>query len=77
MARNQIARRGAGRLTRVPGGIRFFGEVISELRKVTWPTRQETTRLTVLVLAVSIAIGIFLGIIDIFFARFFAVVAGT
>ena len=61
----------------MPGGIRFFGEVISELRKVTWPTRQETTRLTILVLVVSIAIGIFLGIIDIFFSRFFSVVAGT
>ncbi len=59
------------------GGIRFFGEVISELRKVTWPTRQETTRLTVLVLVVSVAIGIFLGVIDIAFARFFSAVAGT
>ncbi len=37
--------------------LRFFGEVVSELRKVTWPSRQETTRLTMLVLVVSIIIG--------------------
>ncbi len=61
----------------MPAGIRFFGEVVSELRRVTWPTRPETTRLTVLVLVVSVAIGIFLGVIDIAFARFFSAVAGT
>ena len=26
---------------------KFFRDIISELRKVTWPTREETTRLTV------------------------------
>ncbi len=61
----------------MPAGIRFFGEVVSELRRVTWPTRPETTRLTLLVLIVSVAIGIFLGVIDIAFARFFSAVAGT
>ena len=76
MARNQAAK-GAGRGLRAPSGVRFFVEVVSELRKVTWPTRQETTRLTMLVLVVSVAIGVFLGIIDIAFARLFSVVAGT
>ncbi len=61
----------------MPAGVRFFGEVVSELRRVTWPTREETTRLTILVLVVSVAIGIFLGVIDIAFARFFSAVAGT
>ncbi len=61
----------------MPAGVRFFGEVVSELRRVTWPTRPETTRLTLLVLIVSVAIGIFLGVIDIAFARFFSAVAGT
>ena len=76
MARNQVTK-GAGRGLRAPSGVRFFVEVVSELRKVTWPTRQETTRLTMLVLVVSVAIGVFLGIIDIAFARLFSVVAGT
>ena len=61
----------------MPAGVRFFGEVVSELRRVTWPTREETTRLTILVLVVSVAIGIFLGVVDIGFARFFSAVAGT
>ena len=51
--------------------ISFLSEVIGELRKVTWPSRQETTRLTIMVLALSIIIGIFLGLFDILFARFF------
>ncbi len=46
------------------GVFSFFGEVFSEMKKVTWPSRQETTRLTMLVLAVSIAIGAMLGVLD-------------
>ena len=38
--------------------------IIDELRKVVWPSRHETANLTVVVLVVSIAIGIFLGAID-------------
>ena len=42
----------------------FFREVASELRKVTWPSRQDVTRLTLLVIALSVAVGGFLGILD-------------
>lgn len=38
--------------------------IIDELRKVVWPSRQETGNLTVVVLVVAIAMGIFLGAID-------------
>lgn len=44
---------------------RFVRDIFSELRKVTWPTREETLRLTVAVLAVSITIGMLLGGVDI------------
>ncbi len=50
------------------GVFSFFGEVFGEMKKVTWPSREETTRLTMLVLAVSIAIGAMLGILDFLFA---------
>ena len=43
---------------------RFFADTISELRKVVWPTRQEAIRLTIIVLAVCIVIGIILFGID-------------
>ena len=53
---------------------RFVGEAISELRRVTWPTREEATRLTIMVLVVSAAVGVFLGIIDLVFSRLFGVI---
>ena len=56
---------------------RFFGEVFSELRKVSWPTRQEATRLTVMVIALSATIGVFLGLVDMGFARLIAAISGT
>ena len=79
MARNpasQAARDAAAGVGR--GGIfRLLGEVYSELRKVTWPSRQETTRLTTLVIVISAAIGALLGLIDIAFSRLFALIAGS
>lgn len=42
----------------------FVGETIAELKKVTWPTRQETVKLTTMVLIVSILAGVFLGFTD-------------
>lgn len=47
----------------------FFGGIITELRKVTWPSRQELTRLTGLVLAVLIVFGLLLGVTDFGFSR--------
>ena len=43
---------------------RFIGEIISELKKVTWLTRREAMYLTFLVLVVAIAAGIILGLLD-------------
>lgn len=47
----------------------FFGEVIGELKKVRWPTRQEITRLSVLVLVICILAGAILGALDYGFAQ--------
>jgi preprotein translocase SecE subunit len=38
--------------------------VRSELRKVAWPTQRETINLTIVVIALSIAVGLFLGGFD-------------
>lgn len=46
---------------------RFVGDIISELRKVTWPTFSETRYLTVVVAIVALVMGIFLGLIDLLF----------
>ena len=42
---------------------RFSRETIGELRKVSWPTRQEAWQLTLIVLVVLAFMSIFLGII--------------
>jgi preprotein translocase subunit SecE len=46
---------------------RWVEEIVSELKKVTWPTREETAYLTMVVIVVSIVVGTVLGVIDIFF----------
>ncbi|MBO9313081.1 MAG: preprotein translocase subunit SecE [Chloroflexus sp.] len=47
--------------------VRTFRETRSELRQVVWPSREETIRLTVLVVAVSLVIGLLLFIGDTIF----------
>jgi preprotein translocase subunit SecE len=47
--------------------VRTFRETRSELRQVVWPSREETIRLTILVVAVSLVIGLLLFIGDTIF----------
>lgn len=42
----------------------FLKEVREELDKVVWPTREQTTRYTVLVIIVTVAVGLILGGLD-------------
>ncbi len=46
---------------------RYFDEVWSELRKVTWPTREHVRNLTVLVFAISLVIGVYIAVLDVIF----------
>ena len=43
---------------------KYIREVRGELKKVTWPTPQESRRLTAVVIAVTIAFAIFLFLCD-------------
>jgi preprotein translocase subunit SecE len=43
---------------------RFINESWSELRKVSWPTREQVRNLTVLVFAVSFAVGLYITVLD-------------
>jgi preprotein translocase subunit SecE len=54
----------------------FFTEVIAELRKAHWPTRQEALRLSLLVLLVCGILGAILGGLDYAFARLFLLLGG-
>ena len=48
---------------------RYLDESWSELKKVSWTTRQQTINLTVLVFIVSFAVGIFISIFDFIFTQ--------
>ena len=47
---------------------RWIMDIIGELRKVVWPTRQDTLRLTVVVVIIAGIIGAALGGVDLGFA---------
>jgi preprotein translocase subunit SecE len=47
---------------------RYFRETTGELRKVNWPTRQEATNLTLIVLVVITTMALFLGTLDLLFS---------
>lgn len=44
--------------------VRFYKETAGELRKVSWPTREEAWKLTMIVLVVLVLMAAFLGGID-------------
>ena len=45
----------------------FLREVYSEMKKVSWPTRQEIIKYTLIVIGVSLAVAFFLGGLDFIF----------
>ena len=55
---------------------RFIDEAWSELKKVSWPTREQVRNLTVLVFAISLVVGIYITILDTIFQNVIAFIAG-
>lgn len=45
----------------------FLKEVQLEMKKVNWPSREETIKYTLMVIGVSVAVAIFLGGLDFIF----------
>ncbi|MFQ5813307.1 MAG: preprotein translocase subunit SecE [Anaerolineae bacterium] len=54
--------------------IKYFKDTRAELRKVSWPTRQEALNLTLIVVAFTISMAALLGIIDYIFAWVFGLI---
>jgi preprotein translocase subunit SecE len=50
-------------------GVRYFKEVRSEMSKVVWPSREQATNLTLIVLGVMVAMALFLGVLDLLFGE--------
>lgn len=47
----------------------FLKEVQLEMKKVNWPTKEQTVRYTLMVIGVAVAVAIFLGGFDFIFSR--------
>ena len=44
--------------------IAYVRESLEELRKVSWPSRAQTMRYSLLIIAISVAVAIFFGALD-------------
>ena len=53
----------------------YLNESWSELKKVSWPTREHVRNLTVLVIVISFAIGVYISFFDAIFGRVLEFVA--
>lgn len=47
----------------------FASGIIEELKRVSWPTKKQTTKLTLVVIVASLIIGFYIGIIDILLTK--------
>jgi len=56
--------------------IKYLKETRTELKKVSWPSRQEATNLSLIVLAVTAFMALLLGLIDYIFAKLFELILG-
>lgn len=56
--------------------VEFFRDARTEVRKVVWPSRAETTQTTVTVFIIVIIVGIFLWLFDMLLAYLFRLVTG-
>ncbi len=55
---------------------RYIREVRAEIRKVTWPTREDVMRMTTVVVVVLIISSVFLAMVDYGFSRIMQFIIG-
>jgi preprotein translocase subunit SecE len=48
---------------------RYWKETRGELRKVAWPSREDSRRLTIIVIAVTLVFALFLWVFDLLFSN--------
>ncbi|HMB25998.1 MAG TPA: preprotein translocase subunit SecE [Patescibacteria group bacterium] len=52
--------------------VNYLSESKQELKKVTWPTKKETIKHTLIVIGLSLFVAAFLGILDFIFSKILA-----
>ena len=55
---------------------KWWKETVGELRKVTWPTKDEALHMTKIVTIVVVATAAFLGVVDFIFSRLIGLILG-
>jgi len=55
---------------------KFLIEVKEELKKVSWPTKEELVGATRVVIVLTSLLAIFIGIIDFIFSKFLTLIVG-
>ncbi len=55
---------------------KWWSETVGELRKVTWPTKEEALKMTKIVIVVVLATALFLGVVDFIFSRLVGLLLG-
>lgn len=55
----------------------FLQESHQELKRVDWPTKNETIRLTIVVIVLSLAVALFLGVLDFIFTYLLKLMLGA
>lgn len=45
----------------------YFKEAYDEMKKVVWPTKKQTMHYSLVVIALTLAVAVFFGILDYFF----------
>jgi len=52
--------------------ITYLRNTVSELKQISWPTREQTLKLTLIVIAVSILVAVYIGALDYTFTSLLA-----
>ena len=52
-----------------PSPVKFLKEVKAELKQVTWPAKKEVIKLTGMVVAISLIVGVYIGALDFIFTK--------
>ena len=55
---------------------KWWRETVGELRKVTWPTKEEALKMTKIVIVVVLATALFLGVVDFIFSKLVGLLLG-
>jgi preprotein translocase subunit SecE len=63
-----------GRQRKENAVVKYFKETRAEVRKISWPSREEAINLTIIVMTVTIAMAAFLGVVDFLFSRLFSLI---